>query len=66
MNFNEQQISDELENFLEIYFSSCVQQIDETSNIPYFQVQQDPIVVQQFIEFYTKILDESKMNQQNI
>jgi len=65
MNFNEQ-IIDELEKFLEIYFSSCVQQIDGISNIPYFQVRQDPNVVQQFIEFYTKILDESKLNEQNI
>lgn len=65
MNFNEQ-ITDELEQFLETYFSSCVQQIDATSNIPYFQVRQDANVVQQFIEFYTKILDESKRNEQNI
>jgi hypothetical protein len=65
MNFNEQ-ITDELEQFLETYFSSCVQQIDRTSNIPYFQVRQDANVVQQFIEFYTKILDESKRNEQNI
>ena len=49
-----------------MYFSSCVQQIDRTSNIPYFQVRQDENIVQQFIEFYTKILDESKLNEQNI
>ena len=45
MNFNEH-ITDELENFFEIYFSSCVQQIDGQSDIPYFQVRQDPNVVQ--------------------
>jgi hypothetical protein len=65
MHFDEQ-ITDELENFFEIYFSSCVQQIDGTSNIPYFQIRQDANVVQQFIDFYTKILDESKLNEQKI
>jgi len=65
MHFNEQTV-DELEIFFEIYFSSCVQQIDRTTNIPYFQVRQDANVVQQFIDFYTKILDESKLNEQNI
>jgi hypothetical protein len=59
MNFNEQ-IHDELEHFFEIYFSSCIQQIQETTNLPYFHVRQDANVVQQFIELYTKILDESK------
>jgi hypothetical protein len=34
--------------------------------MPYFQVRQDENIVQQFIEFYTKILDESKLNEQNI
>jgi len=64
MNFNEH-VHDELEHFLETYFSSCVQQNQGTTNLPYFQVRQDPNVVQQFIEFYTKILDESKLNEQN-
>ncbi|CAF3590685.1 unnamed protein product [Rotaria sordida] len=64
MNFNEQ-TNDELENFLEIYFSSCVQQIEENSDMPYFQVRQDPDVVQRFIEFYTKVLDEKNMDDNN-
>ncbi|CAF2416481.1 unnamed protein product [Rotaria sp. Silwood2] len=64
MNFNEQTI-DELENFLEIYFSSCAQQIEENSDIPYFQVRQDPNVIQRFIEFYTKVLDEKNMDDNN-
>ncbi|CAF0854956.1 unnamed protein product [Rotaria sp. Silwood1] len=64
MNFN-QQTMDELENFLEIYFSSCVQQIEGNSDVPYFQVRQDPDVVQRFIDFYTKVLDEKNMDDNN-
>jgi hypothetical protein len=65
MNFPEQ-TADELENFFNVYFSSCIQQSDGQLDIPYIQVRQDPNVVQRFIEFYTKILDESKLNEQKI
>ena len=65
MNFDLQS-TDELEQFLELYFSSCIQQTQGASNIPHFQVRQDDNVVQQFLEFYTKIIDESKHNAQNI
>jgi len=61
VNFNEQTI-DELGNFLESYFSSCIQQTEGTTDIPHFKVRQDPDVVQRFIKFYTEILEESKMN----
>jgi hypothetical protein len=65
MVFTEQSI-DEYDSLLESYFSSCVKQIDTNTTIPYFQVREDPTVVQHFIEFYRKILDESKLNEQNI
>lgn len=61
MNFNEQ-IHDELEIFMELYFSSCVQQIQGKSDLPYYKVRQDPVVVKRFIELYTKLLDESKLH----
>lgn len=55
-----EQNANELEDFFEVYFSSCIQQTNPTANLPFFQVRQDAHVVQQFIEFYSKILDESK------
>lgn len=64
MNFDLQS-NDELEQFLELYFSSCIQQNQNSNNIPHFQVRQDPNVVQQILEFYTKIIDESKHNEQS-
>lgn len=64
MNLNEQ--TEDLHEFFELYFSSCVQQIEENSDMPHFRVREDPNVVQQFIGFYTKILDESKLCQENI
>ncbi|CAM4813455.1 unnamed protein product [Rotaria magnacalcarata] len=64
MNFNEQ-ATDELQEFFEIYFLSCVKQTEENLDMPYFQVRQDPDVVQRFIEFYNKILDEKNMDDNN-
>mgnify|MGYP006892765236 FL=1 len=61
MNFSDQN-PHEIDEFLEIYFSSCVQQTTAAANLPFFQVRQDANVVQQFIEFYTRILDESQSN----
>ncbi|CAF3897703.1 unnamed protein product [Rotaria sp. Silwood2] len=60
-----QQTIDQLENFLEIYFTSCKQQIEGNSNMPYFQIRQDPDV-QRCTEFYAKILDESMLTRKNI
>ena len=64
MNFDEQ-TGDELENFFELYFASCAQQITGDSNVPLFQVRQSEDVVQHFIDFYSKILDESKSSISN-
>ena len=62
----DRQSTDELEQFLELYFSSCIQQNQGVNDLPQFQVRQDANVVQQFLEFYTKILDESKHDEQTI
>ena len=62
LRFNVQHIQD-LNNFLDNYFVSCTQQIDGSETTPRFQVQQDTSVVQRFIEFYTEILDESKIHE---
>ena len=59
MNFDEQ-TGDELENFFDLYFSSCAQEISGDSNVPLFQVRQTEDVVQHFIDFYANILDDSK------
>ncbi|CAF1295275.1 unnamed protein product, partial [Adineta ricciae] len=62
--FNVQHVED-LNNFLDNYFTSCTQQIDGSGTIPRFQVQQDANVVQRFIKFYTEILDERNMDDQS-
>ncbi|CAF4836259.1 unnamed protein product [Rotaria sp. Silwood1] len=56
INFNQQTVH-QLENFLKVCFTLSIQQIEENSNMPYFQGRQASYV-QQFIEFYTKTLDE--------
>lgn len=54
------EVTDELANFFELYYGSCAQVIDTNSDVPHFQVRQNEEVVQRLIEFYSKILDESK------
>ena len=61
----DQQSNEELEQFFELYFSSCIQQGQRSTNLPHFRVRQDDNVVQQFLEFYKKLIDESKRNARN-
>lgn len=56
----DQQANEDLEQFFELYFSSCIQQSQSSTNLPFFRVRQDDHVVQQFLEFYNKLIDESK------
>ena len=65
MKFHEQ-TTDELENFFEIYFPSCLQRIEGGLDMPFFQVRHDADVIDRFIEFYTKILEESKIQTRKI
>ncbi|CAF3653893.1 unnamed protein product [Adineta steineri] len=60
-----EQTNIELENFLEKYYSSCAQQIEGKGTVPHYQVRQDADVVQRFLKFYTEILEEKNMDDQN-
>lgn len=51
---------DGLENFFSMYYNGCIQIKDRAGDIPHIEVHQNPDVVKRFIEFYSKIRDESE------